>query len=157
MSHKFSFFFSYKIEKTETKKNVFYLIVFDPIKIDTHLAPKNVHQNINFVKDINLVCKKMTRNCHKIVPKPICALHFQYVFMKRKMRLHNNFDLFFFWHFLGFPSMCSIIFEEIYFFNVLCKKSLRRIHLLSMRGRIRKNDIACWSNNRPSNDSTQGA
>ena len=96
MSHKFSFFFSYKIEKTETKKNVFYLIVFDPIKIDTHLAPKNVHQNINFVKDINLVCKKMTRNCHKIVPKPICALHFQYVFMKRKMRLHNNFDLFFF-------------------------------------------------------------
>ena len=95
MSHKFSFFFSYKIEKTETKKNVFYLIVFDPIKIDTHLAPKNVHQNINFVKDINLVCKKMTRNCHKIVPKPICALHFQYVFMKRKMRLHNNFDLFF--------------------------------------------------------------
>ena len=53
MSQKFSF--SYKIDKNKNKKNVFYLIVFDPIKINTHLAPQNVHQI-----DINVVCKKMT-------------------------------------------------------------------------------------------------
>ena len=42
----------------KNKKKVFYLIGFDPIKINTHLAPQNIHQNIRFVKDINVVCKK---------------------------------------------------------------------------------------------------
>ena len=59
---------------------MFYLVVVDPIKIQSRLAPQNVHQNLSFVKDINVVCEKMTRNCRKIVPKPICALHFRYVF-----------------------------------------------------------------------------
>ena len=75
------------------------------------------------------------------------------------MRVHNMYlRSHFFKYFLDFPSMSSFIFEEICFFNVLCK-NLRRIHLLilSMRGRIKKNDIACWSNNRLDNDSTQGA
>ena len=63
MSHKFSSFFSYKIDKNGNKKIVFYLIVFDPIKINSHLAPQNVHQNISFVKDVIVVYKKMTRNC----------------------------------------------------------------------------------------------
>ena len=40
------FFFLTKLKKTETKKIVFYLIVFDPIEISTRLAPQNVHQNI---------------------------------------------------------------------------------------------------------------
>ena len=76
-------FFSYKIEKTGNKEgNVFSLVVFDPIKINSRLATQNVHQNLTFVKDINVVCEKMNRNCRKIVPKPICALHFRYVFSK---------------------------------------------------------------------------
>ena len=57
------FFFSYKIDKNGNKKIVFYLIVFDPTKINSHLAPQNVHQNISFVKDVIVVYKKMTRNC----------------------------------------------------------------------------------------------
>ena len=48
-------FFSYKIDENGNKKIVFYLIVFDPIKINTHLAPQNVHQNISFVKDFIVV------------------------------------------------------------------------------------------------------
>ena len=51
-------FFLTKLKKTKKQKNVFYHLVFDPIKINTHLAPQNVHQNISFVKDINVVCKK---------------------------------------------------------------------------------------------------
>ena len=47
---------SYKIDKNGNKKIMFYIIVFDPIRINTHLAPQNVHQNISFVKDINVVC-----------------------------------------------------------------------------------------------------
>ena len=38
-----------------TIKNV---IAFDPIKIQTCLAPQNDHQYLNFVKDIYVVGKK---------------------------------------------------------------------------------------------------
>ena len=30
------------------------------------------------------------------------------------------------------------------------------IHILSMRGRLKKNNVACWSKNTPNNDSTHG-
>ena len=79
-SHKFCCFFFLQKVKKGNKQIVFYLVVFDPIKIKTLFAPQNVYHNLSFVKDINIVCKKMTRNCCKIVPKPIYALHFQYVF-----------------------------------------------------------------------------
>ena len=81
MSQKFSLFFLTKLKKTETKNNFDLSCSFDPIKIRTRLAPQNVHQNLSFVKDIYVVCKKMTRNWRKILPKPICALHFRYVFI----------------------------------------------------------------------------
>ena len=40
-----------------------YVVAFDPIKIQTYLAPKNDCQNLTFVKDNNYVVGgKMTRN-----------------------------------------------------------------------------------------------
>ena len=80
MSQKFSLFFLTKLKKTETKNNFVLSCSFDPIKIRTRLAPQNVHKNLSFVKDTNVVCQNMTRKCCKIVQKPICALHFRYVF-----------------------------------------------------------------------------
>ena len=59
-------FFTYKMEKNRNQKKVFYLIVFDTMKISTCLAPQNVHQNFTFVKVINVVCGKMARNCLKM-------------------------------------------------------------------------------------------
>ena len=51
----------------EPRKIVFYVLVFDPIKILILLAPQNVHQNLSFVKDFGVVSLKMARNGHKIV------------------------------------------------------------------------------------------
>ena len=84
MSQKFSLFFLTKLKKTETKNNFVLSCSFDPIKIRTRLAPQNVHKNLSFVKDTNVVCQNMTRKCCKIVQKPICALHFRYVFNSKK-------------------------------------------------------------------------
>ena len=36
--------------------------------------------NLNFVQDINVVGKKMTKDSHKIVPRPICDIHFGGIF-----------------------------------------------------------------------------
>ena len=66
---------------------MFYLVFFNPNKNKMHFAPQNIYQNLSFVKDINVVCEKMTRNCCKIVPKPICALHFRYVFSRHNFKL----------------------------------------------------------------------
>ena len=87
MSGNFSFFFLQNWKKWKQEKNLFYILVFDPIKIKTCLAPQNVHQNLSFVKHSNVVCQKMSRNCRKIVPKPICALHFRYVFRLTKFQI----------------------------------------------------------------------
>ena len=84
MSQKFSLFFLTKLKKTETKNNFVLSCSFDPIKIRTRLAPQNVHKNLSFVKDANVVFQNMTRKCCKIVQKPICALHFRYVFTYRR-------------------------------------------------------------------------
>ena len=85
MSQKFSLFFLTKLKKTETKNNFVLSCSFDPIKIRTRLAPQNVHKNLSFVKDTNVVCQNMTRKCCKLVQKPICALHFRYVFTFRQI------------------------------------------------------------------------
>ena len=58
-----SSFFSCKVEnKRKGKKIVIYDVAFDPMKIQTCLAPQNDFQNLIFVKDNYVVGKKMTRN-----------------------------------------------------------------------------------------------
>jgi hypothetical protein len=53
-------------KKLEVKKNVFYVVAFDPIKIFLSWALQNDCQNLSFVKPINVVGKKMARNDHKM-------------------------------------------------------------------------------------------
>ena len=40
---KFSFFFLPKLKTPGNEKNVFYVVAFDPLKIQTHSAPQNDH------------------------------------------------------------------------------------------------------------------
>ena len=58
-------FFSYKIEKTETKI-VIYVIDFDPINIFIDWAHQNDLQILSFVEVINVIGEKMTGNGHEI-------------------------------------------------------------------------------------------
>ena len=48
------------------KKIVIYVVVFDPIKILVGWAHQNYRRNLSFVKGINVVCRKMTRNTRKV-------------------------------------------------------------------------------------------
>ena len=41
---------------------MFHVVAFDPIRIQTCLAPQNYHQNLCCVKDIHVVGKRMDRN-----------------------------------------------------------------------------------------------
>ena len=43
-----------------------YVVAFDPIMNQTRLAPQNDHQHLSFVKDINVVGEKKTRNGRKM-------------------------------------------------------------------------------------------
>ena len=43
-----------------------YVLAFDPIKINALYASQNDRQNLSFVKDINVVGKKMARNGYKM-------------------------------------------------------------------------------------------
>ena len=45
---------------------VFYVVAFDPIQIQTSQAPQNVPLIPSFVKDINVVGRKMARNGRKM-------------------------------------------------------------------------------------------
>ena len=54
-----------------------YVIAFDPIKIQTYLAPQNDRQNLNFVKDICVVGKKMARNGCKMAKRKSCQFFFR--------------------------------------------------------------------------------
>ena len=49
-----------------------YVIDFDLIGILTRLPPQNDHQNLNFVKDIYVVGKKMARNGCKMAKRKSC-------------------------------------------------------------------------------------
>ena len=42
--------------------NLYYVIAFDPIKILIHQATQNNGLNLNFLKDANVVAKKMAKN-----------------------------------------------------------------------------------------------
>ena len=46
--------------------NKYDAIAFDPIEIPTHQAPQNDRLNFSFVKDIDVIAKKMTRNGQKM-------------------------------------------------------------------------------------------
>ena len=50
-------------------KIVIHVVVFDPIKISIGLAHQNDLQKLSFVKAINVVGRKMTRNTPKM-PTP---------------------------------------------------------------------------------------
>ena len=50
-------------------KIVFYVIAFDQIKIQASQAPQNIP---SFVKDINVVGRKMARNGHKMANSYSC-------------------------------------------------------------------------------------
>ena len=47
-------FFLQNRTKTEMEKIAFFVITFDPIKIQTHSAPQNDRLNFSFVKDIHV-------------------------------------------------------------------------------------------------------
>ena len=49
-----------------------YVIAFDPIRIQTCLAPQNDRQNPSFVKDNYVLGQKMTRNVRKLVKRKSC-------------------------------------------------------------------------------------
>ena len=75
-------FFFFQNWKTQLSKAfVIYVVVFDPIEIYTHLAPKNDHQHLSFVKDIYVVGKKVTKNGCKMVKLKICHFFYGPVFM----------------------------------------------------------------------------
>ena len=66
----FQVFFLQNCKKLEAKKNVIYVIAFDPIKIWMIWVLQNDSQNLSFVKDINVVGKKMTRyGCKMTISK----------------------------------------------------------------------------------------
>ena len=92
MSHKLSVF-SYKIEKTELEKFVFYIVAFDSIEIQTCLDPQNDHQNLSFVKDVHVDGSKMTRNDGKMAKIIGCAFHFETEFSRIKNLTHHTFIL----------------------------------------------------------------
>ena len=48
------------------KKNVFYVVAFDPIKIQTCLALQNDRLHLSFVKYFFAVGEKMARNGRKM-------------------------------------------------------------------------------------------
>ena len=47
-------------------KNKITVVAFDPIKILTLKAPQSDGLNLSFLKDSNVVAKKMARNGHKM-------------------------------------------------------------------------------------------
>ena len=73
MSHKFSVFFLQNCKKQEI---VFYVIAFDPNKIQACQAHQNDGRKLNFVKDINVVGQKMSREGHKMTNSQICPFFY---------------------------------------------------------------------------------
>ena len=75
-----------------------YVVAFDPIKIQTCLAPQNDCQNLSFVKDIYVVGEKMTRNCHKMSKLKIVSFESKRSILTKIAQICENifFKLFFF-------------------------------------------------------------
>ena len=77
MSHKFYFFFLQNGKIWKQKTNVFYVIAFDPIKIQTCSAPQNGCENLSLVKVFNVVGRKMARNGLKMVISYLCDIRIE--------------------------------------------------------------------------------
>ena len=80
MTNKFSIFFLTKLQKTASKRNVIYIIALDLIKIWIIWALQNDCQNLGFVKNINVLGKKMIRNTYKNGQHLGCHFHFETLF-----------------------------------------------------------------------------
>ena len=74
-NHKFSGFSLPKLKKEETEKFWIYVVTFDPIQIQTTLAPQNDNQQLSFVKDSYIVAKKMTRIGCKMANSYRCDIY----------------------------------------------------------------------------------
>jgi hypothetical protein len=70
---------TYSKERMFVTSFVFCVITFEPSEVQTCSAPQNDRQNLGFVKDIEVVVEKMTRNRRKVIGKPgvslLCRLH----------------------------------------------------------------------------------
>ena len=90
MSHKFSGFFLPKLKKESKSKIVFYIVAFDPIEIQTRLAPQKDHQHLNFLKDNYVVGKKMNSNGFKIAKVKGCLFYIEMEYSLTKESLLIN-------------------------------------------------------------------
>ena len=104
MSHKFSVFFLQNCKKQEI---VFYVIAFDPSKIQACQAHQNDRRKPNFVKDINVVGKKMSLKGHKMANSQIIP-----VFYASDYR--QSFDSYMY---IGGFHLHILVFPFIYKFN----------------------------------------
>ena len=52
-------------KKTETEKDAFCVIIFEPIEVQTHSTSQNDRLNLSFVKDIYVDGGKVARNGRK--------------------------------------------------------------------------------------------
>ena len=66
--------------------NWYYVVAFDQIKILTLKAPQSDGLNLSFVKDFNVVAKKMARNGHKMA---IYESYF-FIFFLTKLKIKGN-------------------------------------------------------------------
>ena len=70
---------------------IIYVVAFNSIKIQTCSAPQNDHQNLNFVKDINVVGDKMTKNGLKMTNSKSCLFNFQTDFTYSKIKRKQSY------------------------------------------------------------------
>ena len=68
----FQVFFFQNWKTQFSNQIVIYVIAFDPINIQTCLAPQNDRQNLSFVKDSYVLAQKMTRNGRKLAKCKSC-------------------------------------------------------------------------------------
>ena len=68
----FQFFFFQNWKTQFSNQIVINVIAFDPISIQTCLAPQNDRQNLSFVKDSYVLAQKMTRNSQKLAKRKNC-------------------------------------------------------------------------------------
>ena len=102
LSHKFSGFFLPKLKIEETEKFWIYVVIFDPIQIQTSLASQNDSQHLSFVKDSYIVPKKLAELVIKwqthtavtfICVQTIAVLGIvkqQYIFINRWQQAHDS-------------------------------------------------------------------
>ena len=84
MIHKFSVFFLQNCKKQEI---VFYVIAFDPNKIKACQAHQNDRQKVNFLKDSNVVGKKLSRKGHEMANSQIIPVFYASDFSRNQQHI----------------------------------------------------------------------